>query len=272
MHSRRRFAQLSFAALAAACAPRAPQDVIIHGGAIYTGVASGPRVDAVRISAGRFMTVGTLEEARAPGAAREIDLRGAAAFPGFVDGHVHLMGVGMAAMMLDLVGVESIVAMQQRLAEHARVHTEGPIVGRGWIETHWPEHRFPTRADLDAVVSDRPVMLERIDGHAAIVNSAALTLGGIDAATRNPDGGSIERDPSGAPTGMLIDNAINLVASRMPAPTAAMQRAALTQAAQLYAQRGWTGVANMSTSEDEAALFQEFAGGRQNCRCTPIST
>lgn len=259
MQSRRRFAQLSLAALAAACAPRAPTDFIVHGGAIYTGLAARPRAAAVRISAGRFIIVGTLEEARAPGAAREIDLRGAAAFPGFVDGHVHLMGVGMAAMVLDLVGIASIAALQQSLATYARAHPEGPIIGRGWIETHWPEHRFPTHADLDSVVNDRPVMLERIDGHAAIANSAALTLAGIDASTRNPDGGAIERDASGAPTGMLIDNAINLVAAHMPAPTAEMRRTALTQAAQLYASRGWTGVANMSTSADEAALFQRFA-------------
>jgi|CXWL01.1.fsa_nt_gi predicted amidohydrolase YtcJ len=259
MHSRRRFAQLSLAALAAACAPQASEDVIIHGGPIYTGVAAKPQVAAVRVSAGRFMVVGTLEEARAPGAAREIDLRGAAAFPGFVDGHVHLSGVGMAAMVLDLVGTESIAALQQKLGEYARTHAQGPIIGRGWIETHWPEQRFPNRADLDSVVSDRPVLLERADGHAAIANSAALALASIDATTRNPDGGAIERDATGAPTGMLIDNAINLVGARMPAPTEEMRRTALQQAAQLYAQRGWTGVANMSTSADEAALFQRFA-------------
>jgi predicted amidohydrolase YtcJ len=259
MQTRRRFAQLSLGALAAACAAREPSDIIIRGGAIYTGAPNKPRVDAIRITNGLFAAVGTLEEARAAGPAREIDLRGAAAFPGFVDGHVHLMGVGMAAMVLDLVGVESIAALQERLRTYAAQHSEGPILGRGWIETHWPEARFPNRADLDAVVGDRPVLLERVDGHAAIANSAALTLATIDNNTANPDGGSIERDATGAATGMLIDNAVNLVASRMPASTDAQRRDALRQAAQLYAQRGWTGVANMSTSASEAELFQSFA-------------
>lgn len=254
--------ELALAALAAGCAPRAEPDLIIHGGPIYTGVREAPQVEAVRISGGRFVVVGSLSDARARSrGAREINLGGAAAFPGFTDAHVHLSGVGMAAMVLDLVGVESIAALQQRLRDYAARHREGAIYGRGWIETHWPERRFPTRADLDAVVSDRAVMLERIDGHAAVVNSAALALAGIDAGTPNPDGGAIERDGSGAATGMLIDNAANLVQSRLPAPTSAMQRQALAEGARIYASRGWAGVCNMSTSAAEAALFAGFARG-----------
>ncbi len=252
--------ELALAALAAGCAPRAEPDLIIHGGPIYTGVAATPQVEAVRISGGRFVVVGSLSDARARSrGAREIDLRGAAAFPGFTDAHVHLSGVGMAAMVLDLVGVESIAAMQQRLRDYAARHGEGAIYGRGWIETHWPERRFPTRADLDAIVADRTVFLERVDGHAAVVNSAALALAGIDANTPNPDGGAIERDGAGAATGMLIDNAANLVQSRLPAPTPAMQRHALVEGARIYASRGWTGVCNLSTSAAEAALFEDFA-------------
>ncbi len=244
-------------ALAAGCAsaPRG-EDVIITGGPIYSG---GGRVEAVRIRDGRFVFVGALADARVGGPAREIDLGGAAAFPGFCDSHVHLVGVGMAAMVLDLVGVASIAALQQQLRAYAVAHPDGPIIGRGWIETHWPERRFPTRADIDAVVSDRPVFLERIDGHAAVANTAALTLGQIGESTPDPGGGRIERDASGAATGMLIDNATALVQSRLPAPTPAMRREALRQAAQIYAARGWTGVANMSTSGEEAMLFLEFA-------------
>lgn len=252
--------ELALAALAAGCAPAGAGDLVIHGGPIYTGVAETPRAEAVRIGGGRFAVVGSLADARAGGrGAREIDLAGAAAFPGFTDAHVHLSGVGMAAMVLDLVGVESIAALQQRLRDYAARHREGAIYGRGWIETHWPERRFPTCADLDAVVSDRPVMLERIDGHAAVVNSAGLALAGIDANTPDPDGGAIERDASGAATGMLIDNAANLVQSRLPAPTPAMRRQALAEGARTYASRGWTGVCNMSTGGEDAALFAEFA-------------
>lgn len=257
--SRRRFAQASLGALVAACAPRGAPDLIIHGGPIYTGVTETP-VEALRIRDGVFAVVGSLADARANArGAREIDLAGAAAFPGFTDAHVHLTGVGAAALTLDLVGTTSITDLQTRLRVYAAAHAEGPIYGRGWIETHWPERRFPNRADLDAIVPDRPVLLERVDGHAAVANSAALQLARIDNNTANPAGGSIERDASGAATGMLIDNAMSLVQSQFPPPTATMVREALQHGARIYASRGWTGVHNMSTSLAEAQLFEEFA-------------
>ncbi len=245
----------------AACAtpPRGMRDLLIHGGPIYTGLVANPRVEAVRIRDGRFVFAGALSQARSGGGAHEINLRGAAAFPGFVDSHVHLTYVGLASIVLDLVGVQSIAALQMQLREYARANSSGPIIGRGWIETHWPEARFPTRADLDAVVSDRPVFLERIDGHAAVVNSAALALSGIGASTPNGEGGRIERDASGAATGMLIDNAMSLVSLRLPEPNAAQKLEALRQAAQLYAARGWTGVHNMSTSGEEHSSFFQLA-------------
>jgi len=253
--SRRAFGQAAFAALAG-CGARNSEDLIIHGGPIYTGAAATPRVEALLVRDGLIAFAGALEDARSGArGAREIDLGGAAAFPGFTDAHVHLTGVGMSSMQLDLVGVESIAALRQRLRAYAGDHREGAIVGRGWIETHWPERRFPTRADLDAIVGDRPVFLERIDGHAAVVNSAALALARIDANTPDPAGGRIERDASGAATGMLIDNAMSLVTNTLPAPTPAMLREALRTAAQLYASRGWVGICNMSTGHAEAEHF-----------------
>jgi hypothetical protein len=149
--------------------------------------------------------------------------------------------------------------MQQRLRVYATAHPQGPIIGRGWIETHWPERRFPMRADLDAVVNDRPVVLERIDGHAVVANSAALALGQIENGTVDPAGGRIERDASGAATGMLIDNAAGLVQSRLPAPTPQQQRQALAEGARIYASRGWTGICNMSTGGAEAQFFADLA-------------
>jgi hypothetical protein len=259
--NRRTFALgVAAGALAGPAYARAPrrESLVLSGGPIYTGVADRPVLEAVRIRNGFIEAAGARADVSTRGA-RAIDLNGAAAFPGFCDAHVHLAGVGMAAMLLDLVGVTSIAELQARLHDYAARHREGAIIGRGWIETHWSERRFPTRVDLDAIVSDRPVFLERIDGHAAVVNSAALALGGIDANTSAPAGGSIERDAAGAATGMLIDNAMALVQSRLPGPTAAMQREALAQAMQLYAQRGWIGVANMSTSLVEVQALEAFA-------------
>ncbi|MFZ2029801.1 MAG: amidohydrolase [Vitreimonas sp.] len=261
--NRRELMQASLAALVAGCAGESAApgaDIILHGGPIYTGAANAPRVEAVRIRGQRIVFVGALSEARNGAAgARMIDLRGATAFPGFVDAHVHLGGVGMQAMRLDLVGTPSIAAMRQSLADYARSHPQGPIIGRGWIETHWPEGRFPNHGDLDAVVLDRPVYLQRIDGHAGVANSAGLALAGITNSTPDPQGGRIERDASGAATGMLIDNAKSLIESRLPPPTHEMRREALRQATRLYASRGWTGGCNMSTSGEEAALFAELA-------------
>lgn len=259
--SRRHFAQASLGALLAGCVVRRGlPDLIIHGGPIYSGAPDAPPFEAVRVSNGVFTVVGSLADAQTnSGGAREINLGGAALFPGFTDAHVHLSGVGAAALTLDLVGTTSIEDLQTRLRAYAQQNPEGPIYGRGWIETHWPEGRFPTAADLDSVVADRPVFLERVDGHAAVVNSAALRLGEIGTGTQNPTGGSIERDASGAATGMLIDNAMSLVTGSFPAPTAAMERQALLQGAHTYARRGWTGVHNMSTSAAEAQLFQELA-------------
>ncbi|MGE3931354.1 MAG: amidohydrolase [Hyphomonadaceae bacterium] len=260
--TRRRFSQLALGASLAACAtPAVQSDILIRGGPIYTGLdglGQPALVEAVRIRGGRIVFAGAESDARGAGA-RVIDLAGAAAYPGFVDSHMHLMGVGFSSLQLDLTGTPSIAALLEALRAHAAAHPNGPIVGRGWIETHWPERRFPNRADLDAVVSDRPVFLGRSDGHAAVANSAALALAGIDASTPDPDGGRIERDASGAATGMLIDNAMPLVESRLPQPDEAMRREALRLGLRTYATRGWAGLADMGVSPADIALYMQTA-------------
>ena len=138
-----------------------------------------------------------------------------------------------------------------------------PIKGRGWIETHWPEKRFPTRADIDRAVSDRPVYLERADGHAAIANSRALALGGVDAKSIDPAGGKILRDAAGEPTGMLIDGAMQRVSTKLPALTHAHRREALERAVVLYAARGWTSVHNMSVTREDVTILEELAKARK---------
>jgi predicted amidohydrolase YtcJ len=235
------------------------ETVLISGGTIVTD-ANGGTAEAVIAVDGRITYVGTLAgaAARAPDT-RIIDLKGGFAYPGFVDSHAHLMGIGLRELTLDLSGVASLKALQEALAAYAREHKDGPITGRGWIETHWPEKRFPTRADLDAVVADRPVFLERADGHAAVVNTAALKLGGIVRTTLDPAGGRIERDAKGEATGMLIDAATSLVEDEMPDPTPALKREAMTRAVNRVAAMGFTGVHNMSTSAEDVALLDALA-------------
>ena len=188
--------------------------LVLRNANVYTGSAQAPRAEAVLVIAGRIAYVGSSAEAlrRAPPNARNIDLGGLTVLPGLTDSHAHLSGVGWRELNFDLTGVESLAAMQERLRERAATDKSAWIQGRGWIESRWTPAAFPTRADLDAVVSDRPVVLERIDGHAIIVNSLALKTAGITRDTPNPPGGEILKDPAtGEPTGMLVDNARPLV-------------------------------------------------------------
>ncbi|MBL8549615.1 MAG: amidohydrolase [Hyphomonadaceae bacterium] len=258
--SRRAFA-LSSAAFAAGCVtPQADEAGIILRGRIHTGVAARPLAEAVLVRGKDIAFVGAFDAARRRAAgAQVIEIGEAAAFPGFVDSHVHLPDVGLMSMRLDLTGVGSVAELKTRLASYAAARPEGPIVGAGWIETHWPEARFPTRDDLDAVVRERPVFLERADGHAAAANSAALALAGIGDGAPDPAGGRIERDARRRATGMLIDAATALVRGRLPPVSRADEREALKAAARLYASRGWTGVANMGASLAQAEDFDALA-------------
>ncbi|MCF6276011.1 MAG: amidohydrolase family protein, partial [Robiginitomaculum sp.] len=165
-----------------------------------------------------------------------IDLKGAYLYPGFVDSHAHLLGIGLREMTLNLEGTASIKTLQKTLAAEVAKTPKGETVyGRGWIETHWPEDRFPTRQDLDAVSPDNPVLLQRSDGHAMVINSAALKVAGITKDTKPPFGGDILHDAEGEPTGMLIDHAMGLVKDLMPTLTPARNEAAYIKASEIYA-------------------------------------
>ena len=163
-------------------------------------------------------------------------------------------------MTLNLEGTTSIKDLKSKLAAVVANTPNGQtIYGRGWIETHWPEGRFPNRADLDSVTTSHPVILERSDGHALAVNTLALTKSNITAETENPFGGAINRDPSGIATGMLIDNAGNLVQSLMPVLTESRKREAYIRGADLYAARGWTNIHSMSVDPADVPMLNRLA-------------
>ncbi|ODT61579.1 MAG: amidohydrolase [Phenylobacterium sp. SCN 69-14] len=249
---------LALAAALAAATSASGQDLLLRGGPIYTGEA---RVEALAVKDGKVAFAGPLGAARraAPGA-REIDLKGAGAYPGFVDAHAHLSGIGLREMTLNLEGAASVEDLVARLGAWNEAHPGQEVLsGRGWIETHWPEQRFPTRADLDRAVAGRPVVLTRADGHALVANSAMLALAGVTAATAAPDGGQILKDAAGQPTGMLIDNAMALVRAKVPPPDAAARAEAVRRGAEVYAARGWTGLHNMAASREETAAEQALA-------------
>ncbi|MDQ3245623.1 MAG: amidohydrolase [Pseudomonadota bacterium] len=197
-----------------------------------------------------------------------VDAGGRTLLPGLIDAHGHVMGLGIAAIQLDLVGTTSLQELQSRLGRYAADNPNAQwVVGRGWNQENWPDKRFPTAADLDAVAPNRPVALERVDGHATVVNSAALRAAGITRDTRDPTGGKIERDAQGNPTGLLIDAASALVTAKIPATSPAERDRALAEAQRILLANGLTGVADMGTSrEDWAAMQRMGRAGRLQVR------
>ena len=249
----------------------ASEALVLHNANIYTGAADKPRAEAVLAIDGRIAYVGTSAEAlqRAPPDARTVNLGGLIVLPGLTDSHAHLAGIGWRELNFDLTGVESLVALQQRLRDRAAQDRISPwIEGRGWIESRWTPAEFPTRQDLDAAIGSRPVILERIDGHAIVVNSLALKIAGITSTTPNPPGGEILKDPATSePTGMLIDRAKALVEDLVPPPTEQQIEIALETGAKRSVRVGWTQLHYAGTTYQEIALLcRLYAEGKNSLR------
>jgi len=249
---------------------RGDSALALVNGRVYTGVAGEERAEAVLTQGGRIAYVGDSTEVRrrAPANARVIDLQGATVLPGLTDAHAHLAGIGLREISFDLTGVPSLAALQQRLRERAASDPSAWIVGRGWIESKWQPAAFPSRADVDAVVADRPVTLERADGHALLVNSRALEIAGITRTTPDPAGGQILRDPAtGEATGMLIDTAMDLVQRHVPPMTPEELGRAVAAGAERSVRLGWTGLHIAGTGWDEVAqMCRLYASGAMKLR------
>jgi hypothetical protein len=235
------------------------QELLIRGGTIYTGLAQQPTAEVVLVQDGRIAYVGPASGLPEIDYAETLDLQGATMFPGFTDGHAHLDGIGWRELTLNLEGSLSVAEAMARLSAWAEAHPEGPIIGRGWIETHWPEARFLTAADLDAAAPGRVVLLGRADGHAVVASTPALLAAGIDASTVAPSGGEILKGPDGSPTGLLVDAAEQLVAGLMPQADPAALRAAYRAGFRVEAAYGWTGVHFMSAPWRDIPLLEAMA-------------
>ncbi len=186
-----------------------------------------------------------------------IDGKGRVMLPGMIDAHAHVMGMGFAALTLDLSDTTSLQQALDRIAKFTAEHGDRPwIIGSGWNQESWKLGRYPTATELDAVTGNRPVWLERVDGHAGWANSAALKTAGITAATKDPTGGKVERNGDGSPQGVLVDGAMALVAARLPAPRPEDRDTALATAQQLLFKRGVTAVADMGTTIEDWQTFR----------------
>ena len=186
-----------------------------------------------------------------------LDGKGQVMVPGMIDSHGHVMGLGFSALTLDLSETKSLTEALAKVAAYAKTNPDRPwILGRGWNQELWPEKRFPTAAELDAVAGDRAVWLERVDGHAGWANSKALSAAGVTALTKAPAGGSIERLVGGKPAGVLVDNAMELVGKAVPAPRPEDRDLALAKAQEILLARGVTAIADMGTTIEDWQAFR----------------
>ncbi|MBA3463592.1 MAG: amidohydrolase [Deltaproteobacteria bacterium] len=223
-----------------------------------------PHAEALAIRGGVIVAVGDKAEIEKLDAKRVIDARGATVTPGLIDAHCHLYGLGVDndSVSVRALGSEEETVKVVGLAAQGRPAGEW-LLGRGWDQNRWPGQQFPTKASLDAVVGDRPVVLRRVDGHASWVSSKALELAGITKSTPDPAGGKILRDAKGEPTGVLIDNAGDLVDAKMPAATPAIRERRIRAAARQAVAAGITGVHEMGIDDATAEVYAKLAAGNE---------
>jgi len=237
-------------------------DLVLTGGRIIVG--NNNPATALAVKGARIIAVGDdpTIASHIGAATRVIALGGAVVSPGFNDSHAHLYGLGKSLGQVDLVGTasaaEAVAAVRQAHAERAPGIW---LEGRGWDQNDWAVKEYPSAALLDEVSGERPILLRRIDGHAAWANSAALRAADITAATADPTGGEIVRDRQGNPTGILIDNAVKLVLEIMPeVGLAEVERRVKLATAHCWS-RGVTGVHEAGVSWRRAQLYQRLAAG-----------
>ncbi|HXZ26901.1 MAG TPA: amidohydrolase family protein, partial [Terriglobales bacterium] len=222
-----------------------------------TVVVPGHRAQAIAVRGGRVVALGSdTEVRRLAGPHTElVDLHGRFVMPGFNDAHVHLANAGFEKLNVDLVGAKSLEEMLARIAERAKSTPKGEwLVGRGWDHTLWKDPKLPSRQDLDAVTGDHPAIFTRVDGHISVANTAALRWAGITRATPDPQGGKIDHDAAGEPTGILRETVKDDLLARLPKPSRAQRKRALELALQDAAQHGLTSVQDNSNWDDFLAM------------------
>ena len=237
-------------------------ETAIHNVSGYTSTNSGIREFTVLVFSDTGKVVATGDESllnEHPDAIR-IDGNGRTLLPGLTDGHAHLSGYGFLQRSLDLFGTPSVEDAVSQIAAYAADNPHARwIQGRGWNQVIWPVREFPTAADIDAVVADRPVWLRRVDGHAGWANSKALEIAGITDDTPDPVGGKIIRDDNGRATGVLIDKAMGLVGSKVPAPGKDEIRELYRAAIAGLLPYGMTGMHDAGISINEAEVLIAMA-------------
>ena len=258
--------RLAFLALLAAAPLSAqiakPANLIVTNARIYTVDDSRPIVAAMAVRDGRIVFTGSAREAMAlKGTSTKIvDLAGRTVIPGMVDAHAHLLGLGQALRIVNLVGAKSYDEVIARVVARAKGLPPGQwLLGRGWDQNQWGDTRFPTHDALSRALPNNPVYLTRVDGHAGLANAAAMRAASVTAASKDPSGGRVERTASGDPTGVFIDNAKDLVEHFIPPGTREETRQAIRAAIAESQRYGLVGLHDAGESRATIDLMEEMA-------------
>jgi len=220
---------VSISILLLSCSEKKKADLFVYNATIYTVDSAFTTAEAMVIKDGKILELGTKADLEKNYDSKEkLDAEGKFIYPGFIDAHAHFIGYGNSLQRVNLVGTESWDEVIERTKQFATEHPNGWILGRGWDQNDWKEKQFPVNEKLNELFPDRPVLLTRIDGHAAIANNKALEMANIKAGD-TLTGGEIE-EMEGTLTGVLIDNAVGLVTNKIPAQTETEFRKALNDA------------------------------------------
>ncbi len=251
------------AALSGCNADTSPKPTLaVLNARIWTGNPDAPWAEALLVAGDRLLGVGTSSEIRArAGDARVIDATGKFVVPGFIDSHVHFLDGGFRLASVQLRDAKTPEEFRDRIGAFAKTVPPGTwILGGDWDHQLWGGE-LPRREWIDAVTPEHPVWVNRLDGHMALANSLALQAASVTKDTPDVEGGTIERDNGGVPTGILKDNAMGLVDAAVPPPSEEMSRRALEAAMRYVAERGVTSVHHMGTWADLEVFRRARADG-----------
>jgi predicted amidohydrolase YtcJ len=255
------FAAGLLGSLLSGCQSRQSVDLVVYNATVYTVDSTFSKATAFAVQDGKFVAVGTADEVRAKFQAKqEVDAHGQFIYPGFYDAHCHFYRYALGLRDADLVGTTSWAQVVQKLQQQRQQYPQAAwLTGRGWDQNDWPTKQFPTKDTLDALFPNTPVFIVRVDGHAALVNQKALDLAGVSA--RTPiSGGTITKDAAGRLTGLLVDNAVDLVSVKIPEPTAAEAATLLLEGQQRCVAVGLTSLADAGLDKvniDQMAALQQ---------------
>ncbi len=239
------------------CLEKIPVDSIIYNANIYTVDSSFKQATFLAIKDGRFVAIGSKDEVLSSYQSRhKVDAKGKTILPGWIDAHCHFYGLGLMRQRVDLSGIQSFDDILQKVVAFQKIHQHDYILGEGWDQNLWEDNHFPNKALLDNLFPTTPVALRRVDGHALLVNQAALDLAKINPKTNYSGGKILQED--GELTGIIIDKPMELIFNSQPKPTREIQIEALKEAEQICFANGLTSVTDAGLDKEIILLIDSL--------------